>query len=93
MVVRVNGRLVQKQFSFLTDGDIHALGVLNVRSLGLPIAVVGQPTTGHGGFPSTISIQGSPNVRITGLPVVRAGDAYAPHTDGSSTHTGFAAPI
>lgn len=77
----------------LTDGDVHAVGVPSVRVNGVPIAVVGQLTTGHDGFPPTTALQGSPNVYVTGLSVVREGDAYAPHTNGEETHVGLAAPL
>jgi len=93
MVVRINNRLVQVAGSPLTDGDVHAIGVPTVRVNGKPIAVIGQPTTGHGSFPPTVAAEGSDNVRVMGLGVVRAGDAYTPHTDGKETHTGLAAPL
>jgi uncharacterized Zn-binding protein involved in type VI secretion len=93
MTVFINGLPVQMQGSLLTDGDIHALGNLTVLATERPVATVGQLTTGHGSFPPTVSVQGSPNVFISGFAVVRAGDAYAPHTDGDETHTGFATGI
>ena len=38
--------------------------------------------SGHGCFPPTPSIAGSPNVVINGLPALRQGDAVAPHGCG-----------
>lgn len=93
MTVRINGRPIQKQGDPIQCGDTHGIGLLNIRAEGIPIAIVGQLTTGHGGFPPTAAVQGSENVRATNLPVVRLGDAYAPHTNGQETHTGLAAPI
>ncbi|KAF0113227.1 MAG: PAAR repeat-containing protein [Rhodospirillaceae bacterium] len=54
---------------------------------------VGDVCSGHGCWPSRPSVEGSPNVFINGLPVVRQGDAFAPHTcpDIPETHGGVLA--
>ncbi|MEY1554067.1 PAAR domain-containing protein [Yoonia sp. R2331] len=39
----------------------------------------GDICVGHGCFPPTPSIAGSPNVSIDGIPALRKGDAVAPH--------------
>lgn len=93
MEVRVNGRLIQREGDPVEPADFHDSGVSTVRANGQPIAIVGQLTTGHGDFPPTPAITGSPDVSVTGIPVVREGDPYAPHTDGKTVHPGFAAPL
>ncbi len=93
MVVLVNGKLVQKLGDTTSEGDTQAVGNPTVLISGRPVAFVGSLTTGHEAFPPTTAAQGSTNVLVNGLGVVRAGDAYLPHTDGSRTHTDLAAPI
>ena len=39
----------------------------------------GDLCTGHNGWPARPSTQGSPNVKINGIPAVRVGDRYAKH--------------
>lgn len=92
MTVRVNGREVQREGGGASVGDIHGAGVLSVRVEGRPIAVIGQTTVGHAGFPPSPAVEGSSDVFVEMTGVVRAGDAYAPHSDGSSTHTDVAQP-
>lgn len=48
---------------------------------------LGDMASGHGCWPAHPSIEGSPNVFVNGIPVVRVGDAYQPHTC-VSTHGG-----
>ncbi|WP_147112937.1 PAAR domain-containing protein [Tateyamaria sp. syn59] len=38
--------------------------------------------SGHGCFPSSSAIGGSPDVEINGIPALRQGDAVAPHGCG-----------
>jgi len=40
---------------------------------------LGDVCTGHGCFPSRPSVQGSQNVFVNGIPVIRLGDPYAAH--------------
>lgn len=51
----------------------------------------GDIAKGHGCFPDTPIIEGSPNVFINGQPAARVGDAAAPHTctcgNGCGTHS------
>lgn len=49
-------------------------------------AVKGGFSTGHGCFPPTACIEGSPNVYAGGMNVARVGDRYAAHTCGNTTH-------
>lgn len=51
---------------------------------------LGDLSTGHGGFPPQPSISASSKVLASGKGVVRQGDAYAVHSDGSSSHGGVA---
>ena len=44
-----------------------------------PVTRLGDICTGHGCFPPRPSISSSPNVYVNGIPVIRVGDAYAPH--------------
>ncbi|MCC5811204.1 MAG: PAAR domain-containing protein [Ectothiorhodospiraceae bacterium] len=46
----------------------------------------GDVCTGHGCFPPRASIEGSPNVFINGAAALRAGDGYAVHVCGNSSH-------
>jgi len=46
-------------------------------------ARLGDTGSGHGSFPSTNIIQGSPNVFVNGKPAARQGDALAPHSSPS----------
>lgn len=52
---------------------------------------LGDLTTGHpNGFPPRPSTSASHNVFASGKQVVRANDSYAPHSNGSSSHSGTA---
>lgn len=44
---------------------------------------------GHCFYP-VVPIQGSPNVFVNGIPLVRAGDAYPTHCCGTACHAGKA---
>ena len=48
---------------------------------------LGDMASGHGCWPEHPSIEASPNVFVNGIPVVRVGDAYQPHTC-ETTHGG-----
>lgn len=94
MVVRVNGRLVQRQGMPITCGDFHGIGVPKVRVSGLPVATLGAFgfTTGHQAFKPTFAVQASTDVKVLGAGVIRERDAYAPHSDGTTNHVGKANP-
>ena len=51
---------------------------------------LGDLSTGHGSFPPQPSIAASSKVLASGKGVVRQGDAYAVHSNGSSSHGGVA---
>ena len=51
------------------------------------ILFVGSTSTGHGGFPPTTDIAGSPTVFVNGKAVSRKGDAWATHCN-KSCHSG-----
>ena len=44
-----------------------------------PIGRLGDICLGHGSFPPTPVIQGSPNTFVNGKPLFRQGDSVAPH--------------
>ena len=46
---------------------------------GKPAARLGDIGSGHGCFPPSPAMQGSPNILINNRPAVRQGDAYVPH--------------
>lgn len=43
------------------------------------VAGVGDLSTGHGTYPPSQAVTGSPTVTVNGKGIVRVGDAYAPH--------------
>lgn len=51
---------------------------------------LGDLSTGHGSFPPQPSTSASTKVFASGKGVVRQGDSYAVHSDGSSSHPGTA---
>lgn len=51
---------------------------------------LGDNCSGHGGFPPRPAIQGSPDVFLNDLSVVRVGDSFASHCDDDTCHTGVA---
>lgn len=55
-----------------------------------PVTLRGHLCTGHGCWPPRPAIGGSPGITVNGRPVIRRGDAYAPHTCPSipETHGG-----
>lgn len=55
------------------------------------ILFVGSTSTGHGGFPPTTAISGSPTVSANGNPISRLGDAWATHCN-DSCHSGVTTP-
>lgn len=46
----------------------------------VPVTRLGDLASSHECFPTIRNIQGSPNVFVNGLPVVRLGDPYEPHS-------------
>ena len=56
--------------------------------MGVSIARIGDPTTGHGCHPPQNIVEGSPDVFLNGLAVARVGDRVSSHTCGSNTHDG-----
>lgn len=46
-------------------------------------ARIGDPTSGHGSFPPTMTAAGSGNVFINGKPAHRLGDGWIPHASPS----------
>ena len=65
----------------ISCGDTIGEGSSNVFANGIPVMreVIDQ-TTGHGCWPPTFVIPGSPNVFINNRKVVRVGDPIVPHT-------------
>lgn len=51
------------------------------------VASIGAKDTGHGCFPPRACTSGSGNVFVNGIGAHREGDAWAPHTCGSNTHS------
>ncbi len=51
----------------------------------MPKAIrIGDKGSGHGcHFPPSLATEGSPDVYVNGIPLVRQGDAYAPHACAS----------
>jgi uncharacterized Zn-binding protein involved in type VI secretion len=56
--------------------------------MSLPIATVGDKTTGHDCHPPQTIVEGSPTVFLNGKAVARQGDAVTSHTCGNNTHGG-----
>ena len=52
------------------------------------VSFEGATCSGHGCYPPRPSTSGSSDVFVEGIAVLRAGDSYAPHTCGDSTHGG-----
>ena len=44
-------------------------------------------TSGHDGYPPTVSKGGNSFVSIGGHPVILVGQEFEPHSDGNNTHT------
>ena len=47
--------------------------------MGKPASRVGDSHGGHGCFPPTNAVRGSPNVKINGVPALRVGDPFVVH--------------
>ena len=73
-------------------GDIQAVGSGDVFINNIPVARLGDTTTGHGPppcfWPSRPVAQGSGNVFVNSLPITRVGDDGIVHCCGLSCHTG-----
>lgn len=50
----------------------------------MPVAAIGDPTTGHGCFPSTNLCKGSQTIVVEGRSPSRLGDDAIPHKCGST---------
>ena len=85
MVVRINGAIVQRAGGAISNGDVHATGLPNIRVNGTPIAVDGQLSVGRGDLPPSPAKAITQTVRAQGLPIIKAGDPYG--------HGGLAAPV
>lgn len=85
-MLRINGKTVQLAGGNVSCGDHHGAGDPTVSVNGLGIALVGQLTIGHGGFPPTPAIEGETSVKVNGIPIVVFGDHYLPHTNGLIIH-------
>lgn len=73
-----------------TDNDFQAQGSGNVFINGLPVARLGDLSTGHSippcFWPPAPIIEGSGLVFVNGLPIARMGDKRAVHCCGPSCH-------
>ena len=73
-----------------TDGDTIAMGSGTVFVNGMPLARLGDLTTGHGPppcfWPPVPIVAGSGSVFADGLPVARLGDPHATHCCGPACH-------
>lgn len=54
--------------------------------MGLPATRLGDSCTGHDCYPPRPSIEGSPDVRVNGIPWHRVGDGWAAHCCYFSCH-------
>jgi len=61
------------------DGDAQAVGSGNVFINGIPVARLGDATTGHGCWPPANVSVASPNVFANTIKVSRVGDAHSVH--------------
>jgi uncharacterized Zn-binding protein involved in type VI secretion len=61
-----------------SGGGVVLGGVPSVRVNNRPVAIVGNPVTGHppykGPHVAPVTAAGSPNVRAAGIPICRTGD-------------------
>lgn len=53
-----------------------------------PVTRLGDLCTGHGGYPSRDSVEGSGDVLINGIPAHRKGDGWAVHCIPTACHAG-----
>jgi len=77
---------VQRRGGAISCGDTQAAGAAHWYIDGSPVVLLGDLSNGHGGFPPTPVIEGSPTVFCQGRAVVRKNDRYLPHSDGTTTH-------
>lgn len=91
-MINHNGAIIHYQNAPNLPGGTHGVGVATIRINGSPIATQGQLSSGHEGFPPSISIQGSSTVRANGAGIMVSGDMYAPHTSGDKVDTDVANP-
>lgn len=70
--------------------DVIAGGSGNVFVNNIPVARLGDPTTGHGPppcfWPPTVIINGSGSVFVNNLPIARMTDKLATHCCGPACH-------
>lgn len=71
-----------------TDGDTVAQGSGNVFVNNLPVARLGDATTGEGCYPSVVIISGSGSVFANNIPVARLGDLKSVHCCDDDCHDG-----
>jgi uncharacterized Zn-binding protein involved in type VI secretion len=62
-----------------SDGDFQAMGSGSVFVNNIPLARLGDLTTGHGCWPPAQIVAGSPTVFANGIPVGRVGDPHLIH--------------
>lgn len=81
---------VAKLGDTFTDGDVIQTASGNVFVNGVPVARMGDTTTGHGPPPcwwgSTVITTGSGSVFVNGLPIARMSDKHAVHCCGPTCH-------
>ncbi len=73
---------VQVVGALLSAGDSSGPESHTVLVNGVPVVTLGSLSTGQNGFAPSPAIEGSASVFVNGKPVVRAGDKYAPHSNG-----------
>lgn len=78
---------IQTSEGLISCGDHHANNGRKVFVNGKSVILLGDLSEGHNGFPPTASIEASSNVFAYGVPMVRSGDRYAPHSNHGTTHT------
>lgn len=67
-------------------GDSIAEGSSDVFIGGMPVALIGDKTTGHGCFPPSVIIEGSGTVSINNKAVARVGHKIRTHCCNGSCH-------
>jgi hypothetical protein len=76
---------VQREGDPISCGDTHG-SANGFRLNGKRVALLGELSAGHAGFPPTPVLAGFSAFRVNGIPIVFAGAVYAPHTRGDTTH-------
>lgn len=76
---------VQREGDPISCGDKHG-SAAGFRLNGKRVALLGELSAGHDGFPPTPVLTGESRFRVNGVPIVLEGAAYAPHTRGDTTH-------